>query len=253
VPTSLIVQFATTFGVWIAAEAIGLSGILTLVAFAMTMARRGGPQMPARMRIPIFTVWETVVFVLNAFAFVLIGMQLRPIWARLDAGGARNDALATAGVVLVVTIAARFAWVMTYNTLMRWRYSHQGGRAGAGAAARPAPKVGSGIVVSWAGMRGIVTLAAAFAIPENLPGGAPFPYRDLILLCAFAVVLGTLVLQGLTLKPLIRRMGLTDDDPVGREIRLGRTHAYGACSTRSRTTTRSRGSCCARNTERSSS
>ena len=63
---------------------------------------------------------------------------------------------------------------------------------------------------------------------ETLPGGAPFPYRDLILLCAFAVVLGTLVLQGLTLKPLIRRIGLTDGDPVGREIRLGRTHAYSA-------------------------
>ena len=88
--------------------------------------------------------------------------------------------------------------------------------------------MGSGIVVSWAGMRGIVTLAAAFAIPETLPNGSPFPYRDLILLCAFAVVLGTLVLQGLTLKPLIRSLGLTDDDPVGREIRLGRTQAYQA-------------------------
>ena len=224
VPISLIVQFALTFGVWIAAEAIGLSGILTLVAFAMAVARRGGPQMPARMRIPIFAVWETAVFVLNAFAFVLIGMQLRPIWARLEAGGARTDALAVAGVVLVVTITARFVWVMGYGALMR----RLPDRAGAGAAARPRPTVGSGIVVSWAGMRGIVTLAAAFAIPETLPNGAPFPYRDLILLCAFAVVLGTLVLQGLTMKPLIRRMGLTDDDPVGREIRLGRTQAYQA-------------------------
>lgn len=226
VPISLIVQFALTFGVWIGAEAIGLSGILTLVAFAMTMARRGGPQMPARMRIPIFAVWETVVFVLNAFAFVLIGMQLRPIWARLEAGGARTDALVTAGVVLVVTIAARFVWVMGYGALMRWRHDRAG--AGTVAAASPRPTVGGGIVVSWAGMRGIVTLAAAFATPETLPSGAPFPYRDLILLCAFAVVLGTLVLQGLTMKPLIRRMGLTDDDPVGREIRLGRTQAYQA-------------------------
>ena len=80
VPIALIVQFSTTFGVWIAAEAIGLSGVLTLVAYAMTLARRGGPQMPARMRISIFAVWEAVVFILNAFAFVLIGMQLRPIW-----------------------------------------------------------------------------------------------------------------------------------------------------------------------------
>jgi len=222
VPISLIVQFAVTFGVWIAAEAIGLSGILTLVAYAMTVARRGGPQMPAHMRVPIFAVWETVVFVLNAFAFVLIGMQLRPIWERLDAGGARTEALVTAAVVLGVTIAARFAWVMSYHALKRWRHD----RSGDGV--RAPPTVGGGIVLSWAGMRGIVTLAAAFAIPETLPDGAPFPYRDLILLCAFTVVLGTLVLQGLTMKPLIRRMGLTDDDPVGREIRLGRTHAYRA-------------------------
>src|SRR5258706_6127442 len=93
---------------------------------------------------------------------------------------------------------------------------------------RPKRSWGAGLVVSWAGMRGIVTLAAPFAITETLPNGSPFPYRDLILLCAFAVVLGTLVLQGLTMKSLIRRMRLSDDDPVGREIRLGRSHAYRA-------------------------
>lgn len=220
VPILLIVQFAWTFGVWLAAEAVGLSGILTLVAFAMTLARRAGPQLPARVRVPVFAVWEAIVFVLNAFAFVLIGLQLRPIWTRLEAGGARVDAIVTAAVVLAVTIGARFAWVMSYNALRRWRHD----RAGTGTR----PTAAGGIVVSWAGMRGIVTLAAAFAIPETLPNGSPFPYRDLILLCAFAVVLGTLVLQGLTMKALIRRMGLTDDDPVGREIRIGRTQAYDA-------------------------
>jgi CPA1 family monovalent cation:H+ antiporter len=224
VPIALIVQFSLTFGVWIAAEAIGLSGILTLVAYAMTVARRGGTQMPAHMRVPIFAVWETVVFVLNAFAFVLIGMQLRPIWQRLEAGGSRTDAVVTAAVVLAVTIAARFAWVMSYKVVTHRRHSSAGNTDDA----RPRPVVGSAVVLSWAGMRGIVTLAAAFAIPETLPNGSPFPYRDLILLCAFAVVLGTLVLQGLTIGPLISRLGLTDDDPVGREIRLGRAHAYGA-------------------------
>jgi Na+/H+ antiporter len=222
VPTSVIVQFACTFGVWIAAEAIGLSGILTMVAFAMTAARRGGIQMPARMRVPIFAVWETVVFVLNAFAFVLIGMQLRPIWVRLDAGDARADALETAAVVLIVTIAARFVWVIGYTGLRRWQHDRSGGSASL------RPTMSNGIVVSWAGMRGIVTLAAAFAIPETLSDGSPFPYRDLVLLCAFAVVLGTLVIQGLTIKPLIRHLGLTDDDPVRREVRLGRTQAYQA-------------------------
>ncbi|SFI34537.1 monovalent cation:H+ antiporter, CPA1 family [Collimonas sp. OK307] len=222
VPISVILQFACTFGVWIAAEAIGLSGILTLVAFAMTMARHIGPNLPARMRIPVFAIWETVVFVLNAFAFVLIGLQLRPIWERLEGGGARIDVLLTAGVVLIVTISARFAWVITYTALKRRLYD----RASTNESVKPT--FGSGVVVSWAGMRGIVTLAAAFAIPETLPNGMPFPYRDLILMCAFAVVLGTLVLQGLTIKLLIRRLGLTDDNPVTREVRFGRARAYQA-------------------------
>ncbi|MDB5820322.1 MAG: Na+/H+ antiporter [Rhizobacter sp.] len=219
VPISLIAQFSSSFAVWIAAEAIGLSGILTLVAFAMTMARRG-VNMPARMRIPVLAVWETVVFVLNAFAFVLIGMQLRPIWERLADDGARADAVVTAGVVLLVTIAARFVWMLSYHATKGRRRDPVTGLSG------PRPRLGGSVVIAWAGMRGIVTLAAAFAIPETLPDGAPFPHRDLILLCAFAVVLGTLVLQGLTMKPLIRWLGLTDDDPVGREIRIGRTQAY---------------------------
>jgi monovalent cation/hydrogen antiporter len=84
------------------------------------------------------------------------------------------------------------------------------------------PTVGSGLVISWAGMRGIVSLAAALALP---PG---FPYRDLIVLTAFSVVLGTLVIQGLTLKALLRALDLSDDDPVGREVRAARERALEA-------------------------
>ena len=112
VPTALIVQFASTFGIWIAAEAVGLSGILTIVVFAMATARFGRMAIPARMRVPINAVWETVVFVLNIFAFVLIGMQLRPIWERLDAS-ARQDYVVVALLVLVTAIVVRFAWVMS--------------------------------------------------------------------------------------------------------------------------------------------
>ena len=84
------------------------------------------------------------------------------------------------------------------------------------------PTVGSGLVISWAGMRGIVSLAAALALPPA------FPYRDLIVLTAFSVVLGTLVIQGLTLKPLLRALDLHDDDPVGRELRAARERALRA-------------------------
>ena len=85
----------------------------------------------------------------------------------------------------------------------------------------------SGLVVSWSGMRGIVSLAAALALPMHV-GGGPFPFRDLIVLTAFAVVLGTLVIQGLTLRPLLQALDLHDDDPVGQEVELARERALQA-------------------------
>jgi CPA1 family monovalent cation:H+ antiporter len=118
----------------------------------------------------------------------------------------------------------RIAWVMSYNTAARWRIRHYGFHP-----PRPmmAPTVKGGILVSWCGMRGIVTLATALALP-NGDGGTVFPHRDLIIFTAFCVVFGTLVLQGLTLRPLLTRLDLRDDDPVGREVEHARTVAYGA-------------------------
>lgn len=222
VPTSLILQFAATFGVWILADKIGLSSILTLVAFAMTIARNGGPRLTARMRVPILAVWETVVFVLNAFAFVLIGMQLRPIWERLGTNTSRTDAIVVGVIVLGVAIATRFLWIMSYGALVAWQNKKLAPEK------RPKTSVRARLVVSWAGMRGIVTLAAAFSVPQTLPNGSPFPYRDIILLCAFAVTFGTLVIQGLSMKPLIRLLKLSHDDLVFREVRNGRTLIYRA-------------------------
>lgn len=223
-PTSIIVQFATTFGVWIAAEAIGLSGILTIVVYAMTIANSRGPHMPARLRVPVYAVWEAAVFILNAMAFVLIGMQLGPIWKQLTPD-MRSNYVLFAATILAVVILTRFAWVMSYNKLIRWRIERYGFNPPR-PMARPTRE--GGIVVSWAGMRGIVTLAAAFSIPEVLRDSSPFPHRDLILFTAFAVVFGTLVLQGLTLKPLILWLGLSDNDPVGQEVLHGRIEAYRA-------------------------
>src|SRR6185503_3148904 len=115
--------------------------------------------------------------------------------------------------VLVTVIVVRIAWHMSFNAVIRWRDRQHGFHP-----PRPMlrPTVGSGLVISWAGMRGIVTLAAALA----LPGG--FPFRDLILLTAFSVVLGTLTIQGLTLKPLLRALDLYDNDPIGAEFSAAR-------------------------------
>ncbi|MEP6689128.1 MAG: cation:proton antiporter, partial [Gemmatimonadales bacterium] len=102
VPTSVIVQFLGTFGIWMLAEQIHLSGILTVVAFAILVARRAPDLMPARLRIQSYAVWEVVVFVLNVLAFILIGLQLKPILARLS--GTELAAYTTAAVAISVTV-----------------------------------------------------------------------------------------------------------------------------------------------------
>jgi monovalent cation/hydrogen antiporter len=218
VPSAIILQFVTTFGVWILAEHIGLSAVLTMVAYAITVARRAPERIPARARIPSYAVWDTAVFALNILAFVFIGLQIRPILAGLEPG-VRGRYLLVAGAVLITVVVVRIAWHMSFNAAVRWRDRIYGFNP-------PRPmlraSVGSGVVISWAGMRGIVSLAAALALP------AGFPYRDLILLTAFAVVLGTLIIQGLTLGPLLRWLALEDGDPVGQERRVGRARALAA-------------------------
>jgi monovalent cation/hydrogen antiporter len=218
-PSIIITQFAGTFIVWILAERFHLSGILTVVVFAITLARTAPANTPARVRLPSYAVWETAVFVLNVLAFMLIGMQLRPIWERLD-DVVRLEYCGFAALIVVAVIFARIIWVMPYGAVFRALIA-------SGLIDRPrtmaVPTVQSGLVVSWCGMRGIVTLAAAFALPEN------FPSRDIILLTAFAVVLGTLLVQGLTLRPLILALGLKDaEDPVAIEAARARAIAYRA-------------------------
>ena len=217
-PSSIIVQFAGTFTVWIVAEHIGLSGILTIVAYAITLARTSPARMPARLRVPSYAVWETVVFVLNVLAFMLIGLQLRPIWERLD-DPVRLKYCLVAAAVLGAVIVTRIAWVAFYGTTLRLLMARGIFRP---TGSMPVPTVQGALVVSWCGMRGIVTLAAAFALPEN------FPYRDLMLLTAFAVVLGSLLVQGLTLRPLISALRLKDETPVTKEVGRARAVAYRA-------------------------
>jgi monovalent cation/hydrogen antiporter len=223
VPTSIILQFINTFGVWLVAEQIGLSGVLTMVCFALAVARPASEMTPARMRIPSYAVWETAVFVLNVLAFVFIGLQIRPILTGLDPH-VRQRYLWVALGVLMTVIVVRIAWAIVYYAMIRW------GNRRFAARQRPLrrlPPFGGVLVVGWSGMRGIVTLAAALAFPIAM-NGTVFPFRGLIVLTAFAVVLGTLVIQGLTLGPLLRTFDLRDDDPVEREIASARENALKA-------------------------
>jgi NhaP-type Na+/H+ or K+/H+ antiporter len=140
---------------------------------------------------------------------VLIGLQLRPIFESLDAVQ-RDHYLQVAATVLGVAMAVRLAWVMFYNRAAHWKFRLLGPGIWPGSVL---PSVGGSLVVGWSGMRGMVTLATAYALPDG------FPHRDLALLCAFCVVVGTLVFQGMTLRPLIQAIGLTDDGAVDREVR----------------------------------
>ena len=208
VATAVVVQFCGTFAVWLIAERLRLSGILTMVVFAIAVARRAADVIPARIRVPSYAVWEVAVFVLNVLAFILVGFQLKSILARLDRTTLLDYAY-LAGAVCVATIVARILWVIVAAAVTRWWCRRS--RTGEVALSRR-----EAAVVAWSGMRGTVTLAAALALPPA------FPYRDLILFTAFAVVLGTLVVQGMTLRPLMLRLQLRDDGSVEREVQFAR-------------------------------
>jgi Na+/H+ antiporter len=201
-----IVEFGATFGVWLIADHLHLSPIITIVAYAMTVATYAPARQNARDRVFSYSVWEAAVFTLNVLAFLLMGMQARMILSHL-AGSELWRALTFAIVVLVIVILVRLIWVMIYVALVRWL--------------RPpsvaVPTKSMGLLVSWCGMRGLVTLATAFALPQGFPG------RDVIVLSAFTVVLGTLVIQGLTIKPLIKLLRIKPDESLDQEISMART------------------------------
>jgi CPA1 family monovalent cation:H+ antiporter len=202
-----LLEFVNTFAAWILAERLGLSPVLCLVAFAMTIARAAGPERAPKMRVHSFAVWDSVVFLLNVLAFLLMGLQARTIVGAMSPARFET-ALGFALLVIGAVILVRLAWVMVYNRLAaRFR--------GLRGDYRP-PSLASGLLVGWCGMRGLVTLATAFALPSG------FPQRDLIVLTAFGVVLATLVVQGLTLAPLVRLLGLDGDSSLDEELARAR-------------------------------
>ena len=193
--------------------------------------------MPARMRIPSYAVWETVVFVLNVLAFVLIGLQCGRSWERSTPAARARLRRHRRWPCWSTVILARIAWVMAYNVVMQ-----AGAIAGSARPAAPDAAAPDGAAAAWSS-RGAACAASSRWPRRSLSERcrtAPFPYRDLILLRAFAVVLGTLVLQGLTLRPLIRALR-PERRRSGRARGAARPHRRPTrrCSTRSRTTRRS--------------
>jgi len=210
--SAIIVQFVATFAAWIIAERLHLSPIISVVASGMTVARYAPARSSPSDRVHSYAVWGAVVFILNVLAFFLMGLQARGILGRLSDGQLWHS-LGFAGAVLGLVIAVRIAWVAVYGALMRRLR-----RLGPLKPLRiPAPSARIGLLVGWSGMRGLVTLATAFALP------AAFPGRDLIVLSAFTVVLGTLVIQGFTIGPLIQALKIAPDDSLEKEVSMART------------------------------
>jgi CPA1 family monovalent cation:H+ antiporter len=217
-PSSIIVQFLSTYGVWVIAERLGLSPILTMVSYAMTMARSMPAYLPARLRIPSYAVWETAVLVLNVLAFLVIGLELGPIIAAAAPGELGRWAEIGAAVLATV-IAVRLLWTLATALWAQWRVTAGDAAVPGGG---PLPSWRTGLIIGWAGTRGLVTVASALALPQN------FPQRGMLLFAAFSVTFGTLLIQGLTLRPLVLALNVRDDGPIDREVREARVATAGA-------------------------
>ena len=211
VPSSIIIQFVSTYGVWVLAERAGLSPILTMVSYAMALARSTPAYLPARLRIPSYAVWETAVLVLNVLAFLIIGLELGPIIAAARPGELGRWTFIGAAVLGTV-IGVRLLWTFAGVLWAQWRLS--GGAAAPGDG--PIPSWRTGLVIGWAGTRGLITIATALALPQS------FPERGMLLFAAFTVTLGTLLIQGLTLRPLVLALQMPEDNTVERELQDAR-------------------------------
>jgi monovalent cation/hydrogen antiporter len=203
------ITLLTPFIAYLPAETLHLSGVLAVVTTGLYVRRQSATLFSSATRLHAVAVWDNVVFLLNGLTFVLLGLELRdvmkaiadePLWLNI------SWALA----ILVTTVVVRLAWVFPaamLNSLLN-RCLHRDD---------PLPSAKHLFVIGWTGMRGVVSLAAALALPATLLDGTPFPKRDLILFIVFVVILGTLVGQSLTLPWLIRRLGLSGEGRSSRE------------------------------------
>ena len=193
------------------------SGVLAVVTAGLYLGRRGTNTITSGMRLQGYAVWELMTFLLNGLIFILIGLQLRTIVERLSGSEYSYTELALyAGLISLTVVLIRFLWVVPATYLPRIMSRRLRERY-------PSPPWQVVSVVSWTGMRGVISLAAALALPLTTDAGAPFPGRDLILFLTFCVILVTLVLQGLTLPALIRALGIEDDRSGENEETKGRT------------------------------
>jgi len=203
------------FAAYLPAQRVGVSGVLAVVAAGLYVGRLSPAVVPSTTRLQANAVWDLLTFLINGLVFILIGLQLHGILSRI-ASHPTGTLVLDAALISLAVILVRMLWVFPATALSHFRQRGQTND--------PALPWRQVTVVAWSGMRGVVALATALALPTRA-GGAPFPQRDLLIFLTFGVILVTLLLQGLTLPRLIESLGVGEDDMQLREERLARTAA----------------------------
>jgi CPA1 family monovalent cation:H+ antiporter len=199
-PIEITISFVVPYGVYLAAESVHASGVIAVVACGLYLGRGSAHFFSPAVRIQADAVWDVFTFILNGFVFVLIGLQLPLVREGIKAFGA-GQLLLFGAVFSVLVIVLRLIWIYPGAAAAYWvrrHLQHQNVYR---------PPVRQVFVAGWTGMRGVIALAAALSLPQ-IAAGKPFPQRNMIIFLTFAVILVTLVLQGLTLPALIRALGL---------------------------------------------
>ncbi|MDX6583146.1 MAG: monovalent cation/hydrogen antiporter [Solirubrobacterales bacterium] len=202
-PVEVTIALLSGYFAYLPADAIGVSGVLAAVTVGIYMGRQTSRLTSPTTRIQGVAVFQIVAFLLNSALFVLVGLQLPTVIdgiSALDTGELIRDGALVAATVILTRIV--FVFPLTYLPRRVFRRVR----------AEAYPPWRHTLLVSWTGMRGAVSLAAALALPLTVDAGGAFPDRDLIIFCAFSVILATLLIQGLSLPPLIKWLGVDDYD-----------------------------------------
>lgn len=211
--TVTAMSLVTPFAAYAIGEQAHASGVLVVVVSGLVLGYRSPSEVPASIRLTETATWAALRFVLEGAVFALIGLQLRAIVASLDEG--QNHVVVAVVAVLATVIVSRPVWMLLIHLISRIGSGEHSGVRGVAA-------------LSWAGMRGVVSLAAAQTLPMNTP------YRSTLLVCTIAVILGTLVLQGLTLPAVIRRLGIAEDHRADDQIQRAGAHAEASAAINAR-------------------
>ena len=218
-PIEITVSLLTPFAAYLMAEWLSVSGVLAVVTAGLYLGRRMPELLMFKTRLQGGPVWEMVEFLLNGFVFILIGLQLPEVLRALsDHEIPLHRLVWYALFISLAVVLIRILWVFPATYLPRLVFKSL-------CRNDPYPSWRHVTIIAWTGMRGVVSLAAALAIPLTIQGGDPFPDRDLILFLTFIVILATLVVQGLSLPLLIQWLGVKDDGSVEKEEREARLKA----------------------------